>query len=219
MSLRLPIDHVVVLVQDLEAVGSALETAGFHVTPQTRHSPAMGTANRCVMLDGSYIEIMGIFVETPANATWRNLLSQGAGIRGLALGSRDIGASARALASLGIAAEPVRHFSRMTDDGELSFSITRIDPATTPGLQCLVCQHHTADLLWRPDTMNHANGAARLASIVLPQASSLSALPRAEGDAGVEARIGSGRLVLTGSRAQYHDLRDICGLDIEIVAP
>jgi hypothetical protein len=219
MSLRLAIDHVVILVADLKAAGSAFEDAGFHVTLQTRHSPAMGTANRCVMLDGgSYVEIMGIVAETPANATWRSLLAAGAGIRGLALRSMDIDASARELASLGIAAEPVRHFSRMTDDGELRFSITRIDPAATPGVQCLICQHHTAKLLWRPETMNHANGASSLTSVILPQVGSLSALPPNGNGEGIEVGVGAGRLILSGSQAQYHDLRSLCGLEIEVVA-
>jgi hypothetical protein len=217
MSIRLPVDHVVVLVPDLETAGAAFEAAGFFVTPQTRHSPAMGTANRCVMLRDSYIEIMGIVAETDANATWRKLLAEGQGIRGFALFSSDIDASARELAEAGIPAEPVRHFSRTTDDGELRFSITRIDPAATPGLQCLVCQHHTADLLWRPETMIHENGAARLLSVSLSQAASLSVLPHTESSNGVAVQAGGNRLILSGPRSQYHDLRATCGLELDIV--
>lgn len=217
--MRLPIDHVVILVPDLEAAGSAFEAAGFHVTPQTLHSPAMGTANRCVMLQGtSYIEIMGIVAETPANATWRRLLSDGAGIRGFAFRSTDIEASAQELASLGIAAEAVRHFSRMTDDGELRFSITRIEPDATPGLQCLVCQHHTAELLWRPETMVHANGATSLTSVALPEAPSLSAFPMDESRERIVVTASGAKLTFSGRRPQYHDLRGVCGVDIEVVA-
>jgi hypothetical protein len=219
MTMRLPIDHVVILVPDLEAAGAAFEAAGFHVTPQTLHSLAMGTANRCVMLQGgSYIEIMGIVAETPANATWRRLLSDGAGIRGFAFHSTDIEASAEQLASLGIAAEPVRHFSRMTGDGELCFSITRIEPHATPGLQCLVCQHHTAALLWRPETMVHANGATSLVSVALPEATSLSAFPMDESREGIVVAAGAAKLTLSGDRPQYHDLRSVCGVEIEVVA-
>lgn len=217
MSVKLPIDHVVILVADLDTAGKAFEAAGFQVTPKALHSAAMGTANRCVMLDGNYIEILGIVVETEANATWRTLLADGAGIRGIALRSDDIDASALALASAAIPAEPVRHFSRMTGDGELRFSITRIDPAATPGLQCLVCQHHTADLVWRPETMAHTNRAARLSGIFLPQASMLSGLAQDAGEDGVFVEIGEGRLVLTGEYAQSHDLRQVCGIELEII--
>lgn len=218
MSLHLAIDHVVILVPDLEGAGSAFEDAGFHVTRQTRHSPAMGTANRCVMLEGSYIEIMGIVAETPANATWRSLLDAGAGIRGLALRSTDIEASARDLSAIGVAAQPVRHFSRMTEDGELRFSISRVEPDATPGLQCLVCQHHTAELLWRPETMIHANGASSLASIILPDAQSLSALPADEEGQGIDVTVGRCRLVLSGRTSQCHDLRTVCGVEIDVAA-
>lgn len=218
MSLHLSVDHVVVLVPDLEAAGSAFEAVGFHVTPQTRHSPAMGTANRCVMLDGSYIEVMGIVAETPANATWRSLLAAGAGIRGLALRSTDIEASARDLAACGIAAQPVRHFSRMTEDGELRFSITRIEPEATPGLQCLVCQHHTAELLWRPETMIHGNGVSSLAAVVLPDAQALSILPAHKEGQRIEVAAGPCRLVLSGRQSRYHDLRAVCGLEIDVAA-
>ncbi|TWF52356.1 VOC family protein [Neorhizobium alkalisoli] len=219
MSFVLPVDHVVVLVPDLVAAGSAFEAAGFDVTPQTRHSPAMGTANRCVMLEGGcYIEIMGIVAETPANATWRNLLGKGPGIRGFALRSADIEVSALELASLGIAAEPVRHFSRMTDDGELRFSITRIEPSATPGLQCLVCQHHTAELLWLPQTMVHANGVSQLVSVALPGAGSLAVFPPDESRQGVAIAAGAGRLIFAGRQPQYHDLRSICGVEIEVAA-
>ncbi len=217
--MRLPVDHVVLVVPDLEAAGSAFEAAGFHVTPESRHSPAMGTANRSIMLAGSYIELMGIVAETPANATWRALLASGPGIRGIALRSTDIEASARQLEALDIPTEAVRHFSRLTDGGELRFSIIRIDPAETPGLQCLVCQHGAAGLLWRVETMRHANGARSLQSLVLAQASALRRFPQDETAAGTDIRSGNGRLVLSGSRSGYHDLRSVCGVEIEVVGP
>lgn len=217
--MRLPIDHVVILVPDLDAAGSAFEAAGFQVTPQTRHSPAMGTANHCVMLQGrTYIEIMGIVAETQANAPWRRLLSDAAGVRGFALRSSNIEVSAQQLVSLGITAEPVRHFSRITDEGELRFSITRIDPPATPGLQCLVCQHHTADLLWRPETMVHPNGAASLISVALPHASSLSAFASDESSEAIALAAGAGRLTFAGRQPLYHDLRNVCGVEIEVIS-
>lgn len=219
MSIHLPVDHIVLLVDDLESAGSAFERSGFQVTPQTRHSPAMGTANRCIMLEGSYIEIMGIVAETPANATWRSLLAAGGGIRGFALGSSDIDATAGELTQADVPAEQVRHFSRMTGDGELRFSVTRIDPAATPGLQCLVCQHHTAELLWQPATMIHANGARRLKSVSLPNAASLEGLPAASMSDGVEISSGSGKLVFSGASALHADLQETCGIEIVVDAP
>lgn len=215
MTLALPIDHVVVLVPDLAAAGAAFAQAGFQVTPETRHSAAMGTANRCVMLHGSYVELMGIVAETEANLTWRRLLAEGVGLRGLAFISEDIDASAAVLGRSGIAAGPVRNFSRQTAAGELSFSVIRIEPAETPGLQCLVCQHHSRDVLWRPELMHHANGAARLVGIAVPQADALVRFAAAKG---VATQVGPACLTFAGAKAARYDLRDTCGLTIEMVA-
>ncbi len=68
MSFNLPIDHVIILASDLAQAGKAFENIGFSVTPIAKHSAVMGTANRCVMLDGSYIEILAIVEPTEANA-------------------------------------------------------------------------------------------------------------------------------------------------------
>lgn len=216
MSTHLPVDHVILPVTDLAAAGDAFASAGFIVTPETRHSEAMGTANRCIMLDGCYIELLAVIAETPANRPWRRLLRDGPGLGGIALASRDIETTAADLAARAIRAEPVRHFSRTTDAGELRFSIIRIDPAETPGLQCLVCRHHTPDLLWRPDLLAHPNGATMLRQIALPEA---EALDRFAGDPGIPVVSGAARLTLSGPHVAVHDLRSVCGLVVEIAAP
>lgn len=215
MSFKLPIDHVVILVQDLSAAGAAFEAAGFQVTPETCHSAAMGTANRCVMLDGTYIELLGIVAETEANATWRKLLKAGPGIRGLAFRSGNIEATATELQTRGVPIEAVRHFSRGTATGELRFSVTRIDPAKTPGLQCLVCEHHTAQLVWSPQTMRHPNGASSLVEVALPNADRL--LPFAS-EGGVRTASGRDRITIAGKAPAHHDLRTVCGVDVEVAA-
>lgn len=162
MTLHLPLDHLVVLVPDLDAARAAFADAGFNPTPLARHSEAMGTANSCIMLDGAYIELMGMVADTPANEGWRALLATGAGLKGFALASADIDATAAALAASQIEAEPVRRFSRAMPEGELRFSVIRLPRALTPGLQCIYCQHHTPDLLWTADAMRHPNGALRI---------------------------------------------------------
>lgn len=215
MSFKLPIDHLVILVQELSAAGTAFEAAGFQVTPETRHSAAMGTANRCVMLDDTYIELMAIVTETAANATWCKLLEAGSGMRGLAFRSENIEATSTELQARGVPTEAVRHFSRETAAGELRFSITRIDAAETPGLQCLVCQHHTAELVWSPQTMRHPNGASSLVEVALPQAEQL--LPFAS-EGGVRTVFGHNRITIAGGAPACHDLRAVCGVEVEVTA-
>jgi Glyoxalase-like domain len=216
MSFRLPLDHVILLVADLPGAGAAFAAAGFQVLPEARHSAEMGTANRCIMLDGTYVEIMGIVAETPANAAWRRLLALGAGVRGIALRCLDVGVAVSVMQAQGISVEPVRHFSRATAAGHLKFSIARIDLAETPGVQCLYCQHHTAGLLWRPETMRHPNGASRLVQVAFPGAAGLSRLAAA---AGVSVAVGAPRLTFSGRLPAHHDLTTACGIELEVVAP
>jgi hypothetical protein len=215
MRLCLPIDHVVIPVANLAIAGRAFEEAGFYVTPQTRHSPAMGTANRCVMLEHSYIELIGIMAETAANATWRKVLEAGPGIGGLAFRSENIEATATQLRKRAIRAETVRHFSRETDDGELRFSVIRIAPMETPGLQCLFCQHRSQELLWQPALMRHPNGASGLAALALPN---VDVLARFADETGVRAVPGNGRLTIAGKQAAHYDMRNMCGVEVEVVA-
>lgn len=216
MNLHLPLDHAILAVRDLEAAGAAFAAAGFLVTPETRHSAAMGTANRCVMLHGSYIELLAIVEETPANAPWRALLAAGPRLAGLALASDDIAASAASLSAAGVRAQATRHFERATDHGNLRFSIIRIEPEETPGLQCLFCQHHTRDRVWLPDLLDHPNGATTLDAIALPQADSLRHLA---GSGKVAILSGPARLTITGRQAAVHDLTQLCGVTVEVRTP
>lgn len=174
--IKLPVDHLVAVVPDLAAAGAAFNAAGFTTTPMAEHSAAMGTANICVMFRNGYLELMGIVQPTEANAGWRGLLELGPGLRGVALDSPDIAASAAALTAAGLRHEPVRQFSRSLPEGDLRFSVIRIARAVTPGLQCLYCQHHSRALLWQPQLLVHANGATDMLSAALPDAAALAPL-------------------------------------------
>lgn len=217
MTLWLPIDHLVALTPDLEAAGAAFRAAGFLTTPITRHSPAMGTANVCVMFRETYLELMGIVAETEANAGWRALLAEGPGLRGVALRSDDIEATARDLDRRGIAREPVRDFARVTPEGELRFSVIRIARAATPGLQCLACRHHTRDLLWRPELVEHPNGARDLLAASLPAAASLAALAGPEAPGATPISSGPASLTFHFSHSPEPDaleaIRRLAGLE------
>jgi Glyoxalase-like domain len=175
MTCQIAIDHLVILTADLEDAGAAFRDAGFLTTSLTHHSAAMGTANICVMFRNTYVELLGIVAETEASAGWRALLADGAGLRGVALRSDNIDETGLELDRRRIPREAARHFSRSTPEGELRFSVIRIRRDATPGLQCLYCQHHTRDLLWRQDLLRHPNGAGDPLAVALPAAHSLAA--------------------------------------------
>lgn len=216
MTIHLPIDHVVVLTNDIDTASTAFENVGFHVTPIAKHSATMGTANRCVMLDGTYIEILAIVEWTEANAKWRKLLENGSGLRGIALRSQDVEADARAYNHKNIETDAVKHFSRQTDAGELRFSISRFKDSVSPAYQCLLCQHHTPELLWTSDVIEHPNGAKRLISVFTPNASELAALS-SDSSANIAVDIGQDCLIISGTSDAVFDLRESCGLEIAMV--
>lgn len=192
MSLFLPIDHLVILTDDLQEARDAFVGAGFTTSPIARHSPQMGTANSCIMLDNAYVELMGIVAPTPANESWRALLTEGAGLKGIALASNDIDVTALDLRAAGIEAEPPRHFSREMDEGELRFSVIRLPRVLTPGLQCIYCQHHTRKLLWTASALRHPNGATRLLGATLRHAGTLQPFAVPEGPEAIQIEEGEG---------------------------
>ncbi|MBN8932275.1 MAG: VOC family protein, partial [Rhizobium pusense] len=140
MSLEFGVDHIIVLVTDLEAARAAFVSAGFFATPLARHSEASGTANTCIMLPDTYIEVMGIVTETPASEGWLSLLDLGQGFRGIALRSAAIEETVAALLEKGFELEPFRRFSRTIPQGVLRFSALRLPPDLAPGIQCIYCQ-------------------------------------------------------------------------------
>ncbi len=117
-SLPLSLDHVVLLTGNLERVADLFTGLGFTVTPRTEHSPAMGTANRCVMLGSTYIEILTVVRNTERSAGWRDLLAQGGGLRGLALRTGDAVAACDVLNAAGLDAGEVLSFAREDETGQ-----------------------------------------------------------------------------------------------------
>ncbi|CUX70121.1 MULTISPECIES: VOC family protein [Agrobacterium] len=214
--LILPIDHVIIPVADLAATGAAFEAAGFVVTPEARHSAAMGTANRCIMFDRTYIELMGVVEETSANLPWRRAIKHGSGMGGLAFSTSNIQVTANDFKARCIRTEALRHFSRQTNEGELRFSVIRIDPSETPGFQCLVCEHHTRELLWRPELLRHPNSVTSIEAIFLPSVEGLGRFGQQEGVAVMQGNSG---LRLRGSRSASYDLTSSCDITIEVIAP
>ena len=64
----LGLDHVVILVRDLDDADARMARLGFRPTPRGHHSAHMGTANATVMLpDRTYFETLTVLQETPAN--------------------------------------------------------------------------------------------------------------------------------------------------------
>ncbi len=166
------VDHVFLLVRDLDAARARMERLGFTVSPRGLHSPQMGTANHTIMLAEDYFELLGIVTPTALNLRRRQELARYQGLHAIALRTPDARKAWAELRAAGIAAaDPVR-FSRpveLQDGGrrEAVFTVTVIPEEAAPAVEMFVCEHHTRELVWLPQLTGHPNSAVGLASITV----------------------------------------------------
>jgi hypothetical protein len=165
------LDHLMILVDDLDAADVALERLGFRPTPRGAHSPAMGTANATVVLrDATYLETLGIVAPTEANAAQQARLALGPGPYGTAFKTDDAAAAALTFAAAGIGDGGAVAFARMVElpEGprEAAFETARSRAGAVPGAWPFAVRHLTPEVVWRPDHLDHPNGALGTVEIV-----------------------------------------------------
>ncbi len=163
------LDHVVVVVRDLDAAAERWRQLGFTLSPRGLHSAHMGTANHTLMLGSDYLELMGVVTATERNATTRALLEKREGIERAAFTTLDAAAGVAALRARGLTnAIGPTDFSRPVDlaDGtktEAVFATFQWPLDERPGgLRIFACQHFTRNAVWLPELQVHANGAHRI---------------------------------------------------------
>lgn len=166
------VDHVFLLINDLDRGASQFQTLGFTVSPRGLHSAHKGSANYTIMFPDDYVELLGLVAETEANAPRRAALAeQGEGLHAVACRIDDAAAAQTALAAHGIPTEGLGDFSRpvpLADGGsaDAAFSTLQFAREAVPFGTCFMCQHRTRDLVWQKELMTHANGAIGLAGIL-----------------------------------------------------
>jgi len=160
------IDHVVIVVRDLDKAQRAYARMGFALTPRGFHT--LGSQNHCLMLGSDYVELLAVPVHHPANRHYSEFLQRGEGLAGLAFATDDAAGLRAGLTAEGIAAGEPLDFSRPVQGlGEARFRITTLPGDATPGLHSFACQHFTPGLVWRPEYQRHANGAIGLAAVAV----------------------------------------------------
>lgn len=166
------VDHVFLLVNDLDRSCEAYAALGFTISPRGMHSAHKGAANHTIMLQNDYFELLGMIAEVPGNAARRKSLAEmGQGLHAVACRIDDAHAAKAALAALDIPTEDVGGFSRPLPlpgggEGVASFDTLQFSAGVVPLGTCFMCRHKTRDMVWRPELMTHANGAVALGAIV-----------------------------------------------------
>ena len=164
------IDHVLLMVADLDAAERKMAEIGFCLTPRGIHSEHMGTMNATAVFRAeNYLELLAVARPTPANEMKLARLQRGPGAFGIAFRTQDAARAQALFAAAGVGEGGVLEFSRPigTPDGDrqASFSTTMLSAEATGIMRSFVCQHHTPELVYRPEYQEHANGAEGLRAI------------------------------------------------------
>lgn len=206
------VDHVVVMVRDLDAAAETWRRAGFTLSPRGTHSAHLGSANYTIMLDPDYIELLAVVAPTGRNAKAREFLARREGIDRVAFTATDAEAGAAALLARGLAATGPLDFGRPVDlpgggKTEARFRTVQWPADERPGdVGIFACQHLTREAVWIPELQRHANTAQRLVRIEILAADPPAAAARmarlidskAEAEADGAQRVASG-----GGRADF----------------
>lgn len=190
------LDHVVVMVRNLDAAADRWRRLGFVLSPPGTHSAHLGTGNHTIMFGVDYVELLGIRQETELNAPSRAFLERrGEGIERAAFTTGDAATGVAALRARGITAQGPIEFSRPVSlpnggHGEAAFSVFHWpEKDAVADLRIFACQHRTRDSVWIPALQSHPNtvtgierlelvspkpdeAAARLAELIEGEASS-----------------------------------------------
>ena len=174
------LDHLAHWVADIHAASTLLERLGFLVTPYAEHThgsaadgPAVpaGSANRCVMLEAGYLEVLTPVGDTPIAREVRAALGRYTGLHLTAFAAADAAAHRERLVTAGFPQRPCVGLAResTTADGEpctLRFTVVRPEVGALAEGRVQFLTHHTPDELWQPRWLEHANTARALTDML-----------------------------------------------------
>jgi hypothetical protein len=110
------IDHLVILVDELDAAVARYRRLGFTVTPGGKHP--RGTHNALVPFqDGSYLELIAFWEPDYDQHQWHKYLATGGGLIDYALGTDDLAGEIATLRDRGVRYTEPRDGARSRPDG------------------------------------------------------------------------------------------------------
>ena len=165
------IDHVVIVVRDLDAARGSFARMGLTITPRGHHT--LGSQNHCIMFGDDYVELLFSPEGNPhpSRQYYTEFARGGEGLASIALKTGSARGAYTEMLWAGFApSEPVE-FSRPVElpEGkrEARFRVAMASLEHTPGGRMFVCEHLTRDVVWRPEYQRHANGATEIAAAAI----------------------------------------------------
>lgn len=172
------LEHPLLVTDSLDTLAERYRRLGFTLTQRGLHP--WGTANHLVLFPSHFVELLGIadedLLDEPGETGFRfgrfiaRALDRSEGIAMLALRSDDITADTGAIAARGLEPDAQVNFRRPvtlpdgTED-EAAFSLAMLIDEDRPRLSYFLCQHHRPEFVWRPEWMDHPNGALAITRI------------------------------------------------------
>ena len=199
------LDHVVVMVDGIDAAEVAYRRLGFQVQPRGFHRK-LGTANHLMIFDKDYFEILGIAEDTEFNAERREWLKGGGGLANVALATDGADISFDAFKAAGLNPDAPLFFDRAVEvvgKGEhAKFRTVRIPKTNMPVVGFFVCEHLTPEFVYRDEWAKHPNGARGILGVTVIAEQPTKWIPELEKyfGKGSTKREGDGLVANTGTQ-------------------
>jgi hypothetical protein len=174
------INHVGMAVRNLAATTERYEAMGFQLTPYSPHSAAwkagdpvrpLGSGNRCVMFEDTYLEILASEDPKRPAARITNFLNHHQGAHIICFDCGDCQLVDERVRSQGIETSGVIPLQREIDtpDGvrTAKFERTQFAPRNSPEGYIQASRHLTPEYIYQPRFIRHANGCFQLLETIL----------------------------------------------------
>lgn len=159
------IDHLVVVVPDLDAGIEAYERLGFTVVRGGRHP--IGTHNALMAFaDGSYLELIAFYRESPEHRWWAPL-ARGGGLVDFCLATDDLRGDTAAFREAGVAIDDPRAMSRLRPDGYQVRWVLALPRGDHRGVAPFLIEDETPRVERVPRLTTHVNGVTGIATVTV----------------------------------------------------
>jgi len=157
------IDHLVVVVRDLETATRAYRELGFTVVEGGRHP--VGTYNSLIAFaDRAYLELIGFYRDNPDHRWW-DPLQRGGGLVDFCLATDDLMADTRAFRAAGVDIADPTSQSRVRPDGYQLRWVFSLPRGPHRGVAPFLIRDETERDERVPRETRHANGVSGIGAL------------------------------------------------------